>query len=220
MKVSCSAELKAIQGNVLTLGCSFSSTSRVSSLTSVEWSYRPPDGQPMQSVFHFFSKSYPPTEGQFKGRIKWNGDIAGGDASLQLLNASLNDNGTFTCAVRNPPQDVHGSPCQMELRVTPRELSLRFSYVAVLMALILLPSAVITLVLLGRMCCCQRDTTLPQGYHSPIEVIEGEEHDHMMHKVKHRKFFCCEMHLQDFDDENYYNSSEELQKEAIAESRC
>ncbi|KAL4647306.1 myelin protein zero-like protein 3 isoform X1 [Arapaima gigas] len=220
MQVSCPAELKAIQGNALTLSCSFQSTSRVSSRTTVEWSYRPPDSRPMESVFHFFFKSYPPTEGQFKGRIKWVGDIASGDASLQLLNASLSDNGTYTCVVRNPPEDVHGFPGQIEVTVTPRELSLRFSYVAVLMVLILLPSIVITLVLLGRICCCQQDTTSTRGYRSPIEITKWEEHTYETHEEQHQKFSCCKMYLEDFDDHCKYIDTEEPQKETVAETQC
>ncbi|KAJ0063830.1 hypothetical protein NL108_011072, partial [Boleophthalmus pectinirostris] len=59
-------------------------------------------------VFHFASRAFPPMEGQFTGRIKWQGSPARGDASIALINATLQDNGTYTCTVRNPP-DVHGA---------------------------------------------------------------------------------------------------------------
>lgn len=59
-------------------------------------------------------------EGQFSGRIQWQGTPARGDASISLINATLNDNGTYTCSVRNPP-DVHGSPSSHTvLAVTPQ----------------------------------------------------------------------------------------------------
>ena len=52
-------------------------------------------------------------------------------------------------------------------------LAVHFSDVAVLLAFILLPSTIITLALLGRMCCPPRDKSQTQGYHSPIEVTPG-----------------------------------------------
>lgn len=70
--------------------------------------------------FHFSSLVFPPRDGQFNGRVKWLGSPARGEASIQLLNASLSDNGTYTCSVRNPP-DVHGSPTsQTVLTVTSK----------------------------------------------------------------------------------------------------
>ena len=69
--------------------------------------------------FHFSSLVFPPRDGQFNGRVKWLGSPARGEASIQLLNASLSDNGTYTCSVRNPP-DVHGFPTsQTVLTVSP-----------------------------------------------------------------------------------------------------
>lgn len=64
---------------------------------------------PPLQFFHFSSRAFLPPDGQFGGRIRWQGTPARGDASIALINATLNDNGTFTCSVRNPP-DVHGSP--------------------------------------------------------------------------------------------------------------
>lgn len=70
--------------------------------------------------FHFSSRAFPPLDGQFTGRIRWQGSPARGDASISLINSTLNDNGTYTCSVRNPP-DVHGSPTsQTVLTVTPK----------------------------------------------------------------------------------------------------
>lgn len=70
--------------------------------------------------FHFSSRAFPPLEGQFAGRIRWQGSPARGEASIALINATLQDNGTFTCSVRNPP-DVHGSPnSHTVLTVTPK----------------------------------------------------------------------------------------------------
>lgn len=75
--------------------------------------------------FHFSSRAFPPLDGQFTGRIQWQGSPARGDASISLINATLNDNGTYICSVRNPP-DVHGSPTSHTvLTVTPKGKSAR-----------------------------------------------------------------------------------------------
>ncbi|XP_052323368.1 myelin protein zero-like protein 3 isoform X2 [Oncorhynchus keta] len=171
--VSSPAEVHSVRGDAVTLTCTFTSTSRATSRMSVDWSYRPQSGGPPQAFFHFSSLVFPPRDGQFNGRVKWLGSPARGVASIQLLNTSLSDNGTYTCSVRNPP-DVHGFPTsQTVLTVTPEVLTVHFSDVAVLLAFILLPSTIITLALLGRMCCPPRDKSQTQGYHSPIEVTPG-----------------------------------------------
>lgn len=51
--------------------------------------------------------------------------------------------------------------------------SIRFSDVAVLLAFILLPSALITLILIGRMLCPKKQHNQSKAYRSPIEVTEG-----------------------------------------------
>ncbi|KAI4900621.1 hypothetical protein NFI96_013919 [Prochilodus magdalenae] len=125
--------------------------------------------------FHFFSKAYPPQDGHFKGRVKWLGGPSRGDASIQLLNASLNDNGTYACAVRNPP-DVHGQASQTILTVTPKKVGVRFSDVAVLLLLVIVPSGLIAVLLLVRMlcpCCSPVEKSSSLGHHSPIEVTDG-----------------------------------------------
>lgn len=74
---------------------------------------------PLQ-FFHFSSKAELPKSGQFAGRIKWQGTPARGDVSISLINATLNDNGTYTCDVTNPP-DVFDSPkSDTVLTVTPK----------------------------------------------------------------------------------------------------
>uniref|UniRef100_A0A3Q3W4Y3 Ig-like domain-containing protein n=1 Tax=Mola mola TaxID=94237 RepID=A0A3Q3W4Y3_MOLML len=167
------AELHASKGDDVTLSCTFTSSNTPTSKMTVDWSYRPQTGGPPQTFFHFSSRAFPPLDGQFTSRIQWKGSPARGDASISLVNATLNDNGTFTCSVRNPP-DVHGSPTSHTvLTITPKVPSIRFSDVAVLLALILLPSAVITVFLIGRMICPRKKHSKSKAYRSPIEVTEG-----------------------------------------------
>lgn len=53
---------------------------------------------------------------QFKDRVKWAGDLNKKDASVHLIEAQFNDNGTYSCAVINPP-DISVTPVQTQLKV-------------------------------------------------------------------------------------------------------
>ncbi|KAM6933130.1 myelin protein zero-like protein 3 [Xenentodon cancila] len=170
----------------------------------VDWSYRPQTGGPPQTIFHFSSRVFPPSGGQFANRVLWQGSPARGDASISLINASLSDNGTYTCSVRNPP-DVHGSPTSHTvLTVTPKTPSIRFSDVAVLLTFVLLPSGIITLFLIGRMFCPKKQCNQSKAHRSPIEVTEGEEYVIHSQAAKERSATCCELYLMDLEDEDEY----------------
>ncbi|KAK2846943.1 hypothetical protein Q5P01_009942 [Channa striata] len=220
--VNTPAELQASKGDAVTLPCTFTSTSRPTSKMTVDWLYRPQSGGPPQTFFHFSSQAFPPPDGQFMGRIRWQGSPARGDVSISLINATLNDNGTFTCAVRNPP-DVHGSPTShIVLTVTLKKPSTRFSDVAVLLAFILLPSAIVTLILIGGMLCPKKRYSQSEAYRSPIEVTEGEGDRIHPPEAKVKKASCCALYLMDSDDEyEYYNRKKTLPvDEYYAESKC
>lgn len=215
------SEIHASKGDTVTLSCTFTSTSRPTSKMSVDWSYRPQSGGPPQTFFHFSSRPFPPIDGQFMGRIQWQGRPALGEASISLINATLKDNGTYTCSVRNPP-DVHGSPnSHTVLTVTPKAPSVRFSDVAVLLVFVLLPSAIITLILIGRMLCPKKQRSQSKTYRSPIEVTEGEEYN-IHSPVKMKKATCCDLYLMDSEDEDgYYNLKKSPPLEdGYAESQC
>ncbi|XP_022616212.1 myelin protein zero-like protein 3 [Seriola dumerili] len=225
ISVSSPSEVHASKGDTVSLSCSFTSTSRPTSKMTVDWSYRPQSGGPPQTFFHFSSRAFPPPEGQFVGRIQWQGTPARGDASISLINATLNDNGTYTCSVRNPP-DVHGSPTSHTvLTVTPKAPSIHFSDVAVLLAFILIPSTVVTLILIGRMFCPKKQHNQSKGYRSPIEVTEGEEYGIHPPGSKVKRATCCDLYLmclQDSDDEEeHYNLKKQPPTdEGFAESQC
>uniref|UniRef100_A0A8C1JM70 Ig-like domain-containing protein n=1 Tax=Cyprinus carpio TaxID=7962 RepID=A0A8C1JM70_CYPCA len=119
ISVAAPAEVSVVRGGTVTLTCSFTSSSSITSHMSIDWTFRPDSGGPAKTIFHFSSQAYLPEDDYFKGRVKWAGSPSRGEASIQLLNASLTDNGTYTCAVRNPP-DVHGHPAQTVLTVTPQ----------------------------------------------------------------------------------------------------
>ncbi|XP_023817229.1 myelin protein zero-like protein 3 [Oryzias latipes] len=217
IKVSTPAELHASVGDVVTLSCSFTSSSTPTSKMTVDWIYRPQTGGASETFFHFSSQAFPPTQGQFQGRIGWQGAPSRGVASISLSNATLNDNGTYTCSVRNPP-DVHGSPTSKTLlTVTPKKSSIRFSDVSVLIVFILIPSGILTLVLIGRMFCCGNQHSQSKAYRSTIEVTEGEEYE----AVREKRATCYERCLMDSEDEDYYYHQKKrhsLDEEDIADS--
>ncbi|XP_066567313.1 myelin protein zero-like protein 3 isoform X2 [Amia ocellicauda] len=222
MYVRAPAELAGFQGEDITLKCTFRSDYSDTHRLSANWAFRPKTGGPLESVFHYQSAPYPATEGRFKDRVSWAGDISWRDVSILIRNLSLSDNGTFTCAVKNPP-DVHGPLAQTELSVTRRPPSLRFTGFAVLVLLVLLPSALILLVLLGRVCCrCSSTETHSGDYKkSPIEVLEGEEIPHQRATAKHKSCaVCCATCLEDLDHEEYYIPVQQQLEEPVAESHC
>ncbi|XP_074497448.1 myelin protein zero-like protein 3 isoform X1 [Sebastes fasciatus] len=221
--VNTPAELHAFKGDTVTLSCTFTSTSTPTSKMTVDWSYRPQSGGPPLTVsfFHFSSRAFLPPDGQFSGRIRWQGTPARGEASIALINATLNDNGTYTCSVRNPP-DVHGSPTSHTvLTVTPKAPSIRFSDVAVLLAFILLPSAIITLILIGRMLCPKKQRSQSKAYRSPIEVTEGEEYGVHPPEAKEKRASCCDLYMLDSEDEDEYYDEKKMPPvdEVYAESQ-
>ncbi|XP_029374149.1 myelin protein zero-like protein 3 isoform X2 [Echeneis naucrates] len=219
ISVNSPAEVHASKGDTVSLYCSFTSTSRPTSRMTVDWSYRPQNGGLPQTFFHFASRPYPPKDGQFAGRVQWQGSPANGEVSISLINATLNDNGTFTCSVRNPP-DVHGSPTSHTvLTVTPKASSIRFTDVAVLMVFILLPSAVITLVLIGRM-FCSKERNQSKAYRSPIEITEGEEYSMYPSGAKIKSATCCDIYDSDDEDEYYSVKQRPPTDDGFVESQC
>ncbi|KAK7155937.1 hypothetical protein R3I94_006110 [Phoxinus phoxinus] len=217
ISVTAPAEVSAVRGSSVTLSCSFISSSSVTSAMSVDWSFRPERGGPDHTFFHFSSQAYPPLEDYFKDRVKWLGSPSGGDASIQLLNASLTDNGTYTCAVRNPP-DVQGSPAQTVLSVTPQRGSLAFTDVGVLLVFVLLPSGLITLLLLARILCpCSSESQNPGAtHHSPIEELAGEEYS-LAPQQKKSSMCCCYFKGYEYEDDYMQEKPHEL---TFTESQC
>ncbi|KAG8434535.1 hypothetical protein GDO86_012784 [Hymenochirus boettgeri] len=160
-----------VVGESVKLKCSFSSSYPISDLVTVDWSYRLQEGGPTVTILHFQSKPYPILDGPFKDRITWEGDIGRGDASVSLKDLRLSDNGTLSCAVRNPP-DVHGSVPQTKLTVTIQSVYFKFSTVILLSALVFIPSALVCLLLLVRMRRAIKRERKTNLIKSPIEVSQ------------------------------------------------
>lgn len=70
-------------------------------------------------LFYYHEEPIPPTNGRFKDRVVWSGDVLRRDVSITLQGVQPSFNGTYICQVRNPP-DVHGSSGEIRLRVVDK----------------------------------------------------------------------------------------------------
>ncbi|XP_050985651.1 myelin protein zero-like protein 2 [Labeo rohita] len=117
IRVFTAGDVKAVNGTDVRLKCTFQSSNavQVSSVT-VSWSFKPLGGGQQETVFYYQEKPFPPTEGRFRRKVDWAGDISGRDASVVLRKVPFTFNGTFSCQVKNPP-DVHGNVGEVRLQV-------------------------------------------------------------------------------------------------------
>ncbi|MEE6524310.1 hypothetical protein FKM82_023697 [Ascaphus truei] len=150
MEIRSDAAVFGVVGQSVRLRCSFSTLYPTSDRVTVNWSFRPENGDATITIFHFQSVAYPSTAGHFQGRVTWDGDVGRGDGSIALRDLRLTDNGTLTCTVRNPP-DVQGNVPQTKLTVTVESIHFQFSTATLLAALVLTPAALVALLLLVRM---------------------------------------------------------------------
>ncbi|XP_069803164.1 myelin protein zero-like protein 3 isoform X2 [Dendropsophus ebraccatus] len=192
------SEVYGVVGESAKLWCGFSSSDATSELVTVDWSYRPLAGGATVTIMHYQSKPYPTLGGPFKDRVKWEGNIGHGDASILLEDLKLTDNGTFTCVVRNPP-DVHGKVPQTKLTVTLQSVTFKFNTVILLSSLVFIPSALVFIILLIRMKkAIKRDRTRSQKLKkSPIE----ESQDASTEKKPGCLMRMCLHCLDDYDDD-------------------
>ncbi|XP_012932017.1 myelin protein zero-like protein 3 isoform X2 [Heterocephalus glaber] len=124
LEINADTHVRGYVGEKIKLRCMFKSTSHVTDKLTIDWTYRPPSSSRTESIFHYQSFQYPTTAGTFRDRISWAGNVYKGDASISISNPTLKDNGTFSCAVKNPP-DVHHNIPLTELTVTERALTRR-----------------------------------------------------------------------------------------------
>ncbi|XP_004712902.1 myelin protein zero-like protein 2 [Echinops telfairi] len=108
--------LEAVNGTDARLKCTFSSFAPVGDALTVTWNFRPRDGGPEQFVFYFHQGPYGARIGRFKDRVFWDGHLDRYDVSIILWKLQFDDNGTYTCHVKNPP-DVDGLIGEIRLSV-------------------------------------------------------------------------------------------------------
>ncbi|XP_076968890.1 myelin protein zero-like protein 2 [Tamandua tetradactyla] len=116
VEIYTSQVLQALNGTDIRLKCTFSSFAPVGDALTVTWNFRPQDGGPEQFVYYYHMEPFKPMSGRFKGRVVWDGNPERFDASIILWKLQFDDNGTYTCHVKNPP-DVDGLIGEIRLSV-------------------------------------------------------------------------------------------------------
>uniref|UniRef100_A0A8C4SQY4 Myelin protein zero n=1 Tax=Erpetoichthys calabaricus TaxID=27687 RepID=A0A8C4SQY4_ERPCA len=87
---------------------------------SFSWSYKPEAAKDSISIFHFArGQAYVDNKGPFRDRLEFVGNPKRRDGSILIRNLEYNDNGTFTCDAKNPP-DIVGRPSSVKLLVFDR----------------------------------------------------------------------------------------------------
>ncbi|XP_018604118.1 uncharacterized protein LOC108932336 isoform X2 [Scleropages formosus] len=117
IKVLTAGEVEAVNGTDAWLKCTFETSEPVSELSvTVSWTFRPLGQGKEESVFYYHQKPYPISEGRFRKRVDWSGNIMAKDASITIRDVKFSYNGTFICQVKNLP-DVHGLAGEVRLKV-------------------------------------------------------------------------------------------------------
>ncbi|XP_072184323.1 myelin protein zero-like protein 1 [Excalfactoria chinensis] len=103
------------------LPCTFTSAEVISSAASVSWSFQPEGAATRISFFYYLNgKPYTGKDIPFKDRVTWAGDLNKKDASISISNVQFQDNGTYICDVKNPP-DIVVKPGEIRLRVVEKD---------------------------------------------------------------------------------------------------
>ncbi|XP_048351572.1 myelin protein zero-like protein 1 isoform X2 [Sphaerodactylus townsendi] len=120
MEIYTPQELSVENGTDAKLECTFTSTEVISSAASVAWSFQA-EGAPSPVSFFYYSngRAYPGKDIPFKDRVSWSGDLNKKDASISIANMRFQDNGTYICDVKNPP-DIVVTPGEIKLRVVEK----------------------------------------------------------------------------------------------------
>nr|XP_045002100.1 myelin protein zero-like protein 3 isoform X2 [Jaculus jaculus] len=182
LEIHVDAHVRGYVGEKIKLKCTFKSTSDVTDKLTIDWTYRPPSSSRTEFIFHYQSFQYPTTAGTFRDRISWAGNVYKGDASISISNPTLQDNGTFSCAVKNPPDVYHNIPLT-ELTVTERAVVV-----------------VLLLVRMGRKAAGMKKRSKSGYKKSSIEVSDDtdqEEKDDCMARLCVR---CAECLDSDYED--------------------
>uniref|UniRef100_A0A8C9RHF8 Myelin protein zero like 2 n=1 Tax=Scleropages formosus TaxID=113540 RepID=A0A8C9RHF8_SCLFO len=133
IKVLTAGEVEAVNGTDAWLKCTFETSEPVSELSvTVSWTFRPLGQGKEESVFYYHQKPYPISEGRFRKRVDWSGNIMAKDASITIRDVKFSYNGTFICQVKNLP-DVHGLAGEVRLKVVA---SASYSEISILAAAI------------------------------------------------------------------------------------
>ncbi|XP_075404895.1 myelin protein zero-like protein 2 [Tenrec ecaudatus] len=177
--------LEAVNGTDARLKCTFSSFAPVGEALTVTWNFRPRDGGSEQFVFYFHQGPYGARIGRFKDRVVWDGNLDRYDVSIILWKLQFDDNGTYTCHVKNPP-DVDGLIGEIRLSVvqTVQFSEIHFLTMAIGSACALMILIVIAVVLVQHF----RKKRSADRAHKVVE-IKPQEDERLNQEKKASVFF-------------------------------
>lgn len=172
VEIYTSRVLEAVNGTDVRLKCTFSSFAPVGDALTVTWNFRPRNGGPEQFVFYYHVDPFRPMRGHFKDRVVWDGNLQRYDVSIILWKLQFDDNGTYTCQVKNPP-DVDGLIGEIQLSVvqTVRFSEIYFLTLAIGSACTLMVIIVIVVVLFQHF----RKKRWAERAHKVVELKSKEE---------------------------------------------
>ncbi|XP_007934671.1 myelin protein zero-like protein 2 [Orycteropus afer afer] len=172
VEIYTSRVLEAVNGTDVRLKCTFSSFAPVGDALTVTWNFRPRDGGSEQFVFYYHGEPFKPMSGRFKDRVVWDGNPERYDVSIILWKLQFDDNGTYTCQVKNPP-DVDGLIGEIRLSVvqTAHFSEIYFLALAIGSACALMVIIVIVVVLFQHF----RKKRWADRAHKVVEIKSKEE---------------------------------------------
>ncbi|XP_030059801.1 myelin protein zero-like protein 1 isoform X1 [Microcaecilia unicolor] len=113
-------ELIVENGTQAKLPCTFKTSEVVSSSTAVTWIFKPEGGGRSFTFFYYTSGRHFMDVAPFKDRVSWAGDLNKKDASIYIKNMQFQDNGTYFCDLKNPPDIDATVTGEIQLKVVEK----------------------------------------------------------------------------------------------------
>ncbi|XP_076832850.1 sodium channel regulatory subunit beta-2 [Brachyhypopomus gauderio] len=109
MDVLVAQQINALNGTMVKISCSFTSCYRIdTSKFSMNWTYKE-TANDTEDMFMTFKNRVPSLRSdRFGDRVKFAGNLDKNDLSITISNVQLEDEGIYSCYVRNPPDRVQG----------------------------------------------------------------------------------------------------------------
>uniref|UniRef100_A0ACB8EY43 Uncharacterized protein n=1 Tax=Sphaerodactylus townsendi TaxID=933632 RepID=A0ACB8EY43_9SAUR len=143
-----------VEAQAVVLRCWFGASSPLTEKLTIDWTYRALAGGALEP-------GRAPSADRVSLGPRRRAGCKPAMASIVISDPRMEDNGTFTCSVKNPP-DVHHSLPQVVLTVTQRGSSSQLSSAGLLSLLVFLPSAVVVAALLVRIDLPRRSRSAQQ----------------------------------------------------------
>uniref|UniRef100_A0A8C4NB08 Sodium channel, voltage-gated, type II, beta n=1 Tax=Eptatretus burgeri TaxID=7764 RepID=A0A8C4NB08_EPTBU len=156
-----SSVIVALEGGEKKLGCLFTSCYKVDpKLFNLQWTSICSNCSDELIIAKYDKSLWLASEGPFGGRVKWLGNLASMDVSIELSGLSQSDAGTYTCQVMNPPDRDTGI-MTIELQIVKELPPLQSSRAGVIVGSVVGCVAAIAVVGLALLLCLRRRKAEP-----------------------------------------------------------